>query len=95
MIQLEAIAAATEAGLKDHDRWLTARTLLARKLGGRRSTSRSPALLDYLLTRPIASAGMIAEELRSRRAPPRTWWPSSACARRPGEGDIGRGGLSR
>jgi len=38
MIQLEAIAAATEAGLKDHDRWFTARTLLARKLGGRRST---------------------------------------------------------
>jgi hypothetical protein len=64
MIQLEAIAATTEAGLKDHDRLLTARTLLARKLGGRRSTSRLPALLDYVLTRPIASAGMIAEELK-------------------------------
>lgn len=63
-VQLEAIAAAAEAGLKDHDRWLTARTLLARKLGGRRSTSRLPALLDYVLTRPIVSAGMIAEELR-------------------------------
>jgi hypothetical protein len=63
-VQLEAIAAAAEAGLKDHDRWLTARTLLARKLAGRRSTSRLPALLDYVLTRPIASAGMIAEELR-------------------------------
>jgi hypothetical protein len=63
-VQLEAIAAAAEAGLKDHDRWLTARTLLARKLAGRRSTSRLPALLDYVLTRPIASAGMIAEELK-------------------------------
>jgi hypothetical protein len=63
-IQLEAIAAAAEAGLKDHDRWLTARALLARKLAGRRSTSRLPALLDYVLTRPIVSAGMIAEELR-------------------------------
>ena len=62
-IQLEAIAAAAEAGLKDHDRWLTARTLLARKLAGRRSTSRLPALLDYVLTRPIVSAGMIAQEL--------------------------------
>lgn len=62
-VQLEAIAAAAAAGLKDHDRWLTARTLLARKLGGRRSTSRLPALLDYVLTRPIVSAGMIAEEL--------------------------------
>lgn len=63
-VQLEAIAAAAEAGLKDHDRWQTARTLLARKLAGRRSTSRLPALLDYVLTRPIVSAGMIAQELR-------------------------------
>lgn len=63
-VQLEAIAAAADAGLKDHDRWLTARTLLARKLAGRRSTSRLPALLDYVLTRPIASAGMIAAELK-------------------------------
>ena len=63
-VQLEAIAAAAEAGLKDHDRWLAARILLARKLAGRRSTSRLPALLDYVLTRPIVSAGMIAEELK-------------------------------
>ncbi|MBR1208187.1 MULTISPECIES: RHE_PE00001 family protein [unclassified Bradyrhizobium] len=63
-VQLEAITAAAAAGLKDHDRWLTARTLLARKLDGRRSTSRLPALLDYVLTRPIVSAGMIAAELR-------------------------------
>ena len=62
-VQLEAIAAAAETGLKDHDRWLTARTLLARKLTGRRSTSRLPALLDYVLTRPVVSAEMIAAEL--------------------------------
>jgi hypothetical protein len=62
-VQLETIAAAAAAGLKDHDRWLTARTLLTRKLDGRRSTSRLPALLDYVLTRPLASAGMIAKEL--------------------------------
>lgn len=63
-VQLEAITGAAEVGLKEHDRWLTARTLLARKLGGRRSTSRLPSLLDYVLTRPIVSAGMIAEELK-------------------------------
>lgn len=63
-VQLEAIAVAAEAGLKDHDRWVTTRTLLGRKLDGRRSTSRLPALLDYVLTRPIVSAGMIAEELK-------------------------------
>lgn len=63
-VQLEAITAAAETGLKDHDRWTTARMLLSRKLDGRRSTSRMPALLDYALTRPIISAAMIAEELR-------------------------------
>lgn len=63
-VELEAIAAAAEAGRKDHDRWLTAKTLLDRKLAGRRSTSRLPALVDYVMTRPIVSAGMIAEELK-------------------------------
>lgn len=63
-VGLAAIAAAAEAGLKEHDRWLMARTLLTRKLAGRRSTSRLPALLDYVLTRPIVSAGMIAAELK-------------------------------
>ncbi|MGH6713259.1 MAG: RHE_PE00001 family protein [Bradyrhizobium sp.] len=63
-VQLEAMTAAAEAGLKDHDRWLVTRNLLVRKLDGRRSTSKLPALLDYVLTRPIVSAGMIAEELK-------------------------------
>ena len=60
---VDALAAAAEAGLKEHDRWAAARTLLARKLAGRRATSRLPALVDYVMTRPIVSAGMIAEEL--------------------------------
>lgn len=63
IVQLEAIANAAAIGLMDHDRWLTARSLLARKLDGRRSTSRLPALLDYVLSRPVVSAGMIAKEL--------------------------------
>lgn len=61
--ELDAITAAAEAGLKAHDRWLNQRTLLLRKLTGRRSTSKLPALVDYVLTRPVVSAGMIAEEL--------------------------------
>ncbi|WP_441519579.1 RHE_PE00001 family protein [Bradyrhizobium sp. 2TAF24] len=64
LIQFEAMTAAADAGLKDHDRWLNQRTLLARKLVGRRTTSKLPALLDYILARPIASAGMIAAELK-------------------------------
>ncbi|MBR0755383.1 DUF1612 and helix-turn-helix domain-containing protein [Bradyrhizobium jicamae] len=62
-VQLEAMTAAAEIGRKDHDRWLMTRNLLARKLAGRRATSKLPALLDYVLTRPIVSAGMIAAEL--------------------------------
>jgi hypothetical protein len=67
-VQLEAIAAAGQVGLKNHDRRPTARTLLARtlparKLDGRRSTSRLPALLDYVLARQIVSAATIANEL--------------------------------
>src|SRR3984893_1276311 len=42
LIQFEAITAAAEAGLKDHDRWLNQRTLLARQLEGRRFNSKPP-----------------------------------------------------
>lgn len=61
--ELDAIAAAAEEGMKQHDRWLTARTLLLRKLAGRRSTSRLPELIDLVISRPLVSAGMIAEAL--------------------------------
>ena len=60
---LEAIAAGAEASMKDHDRWLLARKQLEGKLKGRRSSSRLPALVEFILARPIASAGMIAAEL--------------------------------
>ncbi len=60
---LEAIAAGAAAGMKDHDRWLLARKQLEGKLTGRRSSSKLPALVEFVLARPIASAGMIAAEL--------------------------------
>jgi hypothetical protein len=60
---LEALTAAAKAGRKDHDRWLTARNLLARKLEGRRSTSHLPAFIDYVMSRPLVSAAMIADDL--------------------------------
>ena len=59
----EAVAAAGEAGMKDHDRWTLARRQLERKLTGRRSTSHLAALIDLVLAHPIASAGLIAKEL--------------------------------
>ncbi|MCG2633123.1 MULTISPECIES: RHE_PE00001 family protein [Bradyrhizobium] len=61
--ELEAITAAGEIGLKTHDRWLNERTLMLRRVAGHRSTSKLPALIDYVFSRPVVSAGMIAEEL--------------------------------
>ena len=61
--ELETIAAAAEEGLKQHDRWLLARTLLLRKLEGRRSTSHLPELIAFVISRPLVSAGMIGKAL--------------------------------
>jgi hypothetical protein len=61
--ELETIAAAAEEGLKQHDRWLLARTVLLRKLDGRRSTSRLPELIEFVISRPLVSAGMIGKAL--------------------------------
>jgi Protein of unknown function (DUF1612)/HTH DNA binding domain len=61
--ELETIAAAAEAGLEQHDRWALARTLLLRKLDGRRSTSRLPQLIEFVISRPLVSAGMIGKAL--------------------------------
>jgi uncharacterized protein DUF1612/DNA binding protein with HTH domain len=63
-VAIDAFAAAADAGLKNHDRWLMARRQLERKLTGRRSTSKLPALIDLILATPIASAGMIAGALQ-------------------------------
>jgi hypothetical protein len=59
----DGVAAAAEAGMKDHDRWLLARQQLERKLVGRRKNSHVGALIDLVLARPIASAAMIARQL--------------------------------
>ena len=64
IVELEAIRLGAEEGLKNHDRWANQRTLLLRKLEKRRSTSRLPALVDLVLSRPIVSARMIAQELK-------------------------------
>jgi Protein of unknown function (DUF1612)/HTH DNA binding domain len=61
--ELDATAAGAEVGLKQHDRWLFARTQLLRKLDGRRSASKLPGLVDYVMSLPIVSAGMIAKAL--------------------------------
>ncbi|MCM2435833.1 RHE_PE00001 family protein [Agrobacterium rosae] len=66
-VRLLAIAhglmAAAELGLKEHERLALARTMMERKLIGRRTSSKLPELIELVMTKPLVSAGMIAKEL--------------------------------
>ena len=57
------LIAAAEAGLKEHDRLALARTLMERKLEGRRTSSKLPELVELVMARPLVSAGMVAKTL--------------------------------
>lgn len=63
-VGLEALRAAAEEGLKQHDRWTLARIQLDRQVASRRSSSKLPALVALMLETPVASAGLIADRLR-------------------------------
>ena len=63
LVEIDAVRAAAEAGLKDHDRWILARELLTRKCAGKRSTSKLPDLVTLALATPLLTAGMIAKAL--------------------------------
>jgi hypothetical protein len=60
---VDAFRAGAEAGMRDHERWLMAKALLARKVVDKRRNSKLPALVELVLARPLVSAGMIAAEL--------------------------------
>ncbi|MBY3081098.1 RHE_PE00001 family protein [Rhizobium laguerreae] len=55
--------AAAEIGMKEHDRLLLARTLMERKLEGRRASSKLPELVELVMAKPLVSAGMVANTL--------------------------------
>lgn len=57
------LLAAAEIGLKEHDRLSLARTLMERKLDGRRTSSKLPDLVELVMARPLVSAGMVAKTL--------------------------------
>ncbi|POO53905.1 RHE_PE00001 family protein [Agrobacterium rosae] len=57
------LLAAAELGLKEHDRLALARTMMERKLVGRRTSSKMPELIELVMAKPLVSAGMIAKEL--------------------------------
>ena len=57
------LIAAAELGLKEHDRLALARTMLERKLDGRRTSSKLPELVELVMAKPLVSAGMVAKTL--------------------------------
>lgn len=60
---VNSVIAAVEFGLREHDRLALARTMMERRLVGRRSSSNLPGLIQLVMARPLVSAGMIAETL--------------------------------
>ncbi len=59
----QGLIAAAEIGLKEHDRLVLARTLMDRKLEGRRTSSKLPELVELVMAKPMVSAGMVAKTL--------------------------------
>ncbi|MBY5912595.1 RHE_PE00001 family protein, partial [Rhizobium leguminosarum] len=55
--------AAAEIGMKEHDRLTLARTLMDRRLDGRRASSKLPELVELVMAKPLVSAGMVAKTL--------------------------------
>lgn len=64
---LDAMSEAAVAGLKEHDRLLLAKERLEFLLRGRRASSKLPALLDIVLSRPVVSTGMVQAALKVSR----------------------------
>lgn len=55
--------AVAEIGMKDHDRLTLAKTIMDRKLEGRRTSSRLPELVELVMAKPLVSAKMVANTL--------------------------------
>jgi len=55
--------AAAEIGIKEHDRLTLAKTMMDRKLEGRRTSSKLPELIELVMAKPLVSAGMVAKTL--------------------------------
>jgi len=60
----DGLLAAAEIGMKEHDRLALARTLMERKLEGRRTSSKLPELVELVMAKPLVSAKMVANTLK-------------------------------
>jgi hypothetical protein len=54
---------AAEIGMKEHDRLTLAKTMMDRKLEGKRTSSKLPQLVELVMAKPLVSAGMVAATL--------------------------------
>jgi hypothetical protein len=61
---LGAIKAAARAGLEEHDRLVLAEAGLRRRCAGLRSNAKLPALAEFVISKPLVTAPMIARELK-------------------------------
>jgi hypothetical protein len=59
----QGFLAGAEIGLKEHDRLALAKTMMDRKLEGRRTSSKLPELVELVMARPLVSARMVAKTL--------------------------------
>lgn len=57
------LLATADIGLKEHDRLTLAKTMMERKLEGRRASSKLPELVELVMGKPLVSAGMVAKTL--------------------------------
>ncbi|TCP76092.1 DNA binding protein with HTH domain [Rhizobium sp. PP-CC-2G-626] len=57
------LLAAAEIGMKEHDRLALARQMMERELVGKRSSSKLPELVEFVMAKPLVSAGMVAKTL--------------------------------
>ncbi|PWE52993.1 hypothetical protein DEM27_28330 [Metarhizobium album] len=60
---VHGLIATTEIGMKEHDRLMLAKTMMDRKLEGRRTSSKLPELVELVMAKPLVSAGMVAKML--------------------------------
>ncbi|MBY3178718.1 DUF1612 and helix-turn-helix domain-containing protein [Rhizobium leguminosarum] len=57
------LIAAADIGMKEHDRLTLAKTMMDRKLDGRRTSSKLPELVELVMAKPLVSAKMVAKTL--------------------------------
>jgi len=59
----QGFLAAAEIGLKEHDRLALTKTMMDRRLVGRRTSSKLPELVELVMAKPLVSAAMVAKTL--------------------------------